>query len=321
MSNSQTQHQHHPVAQALAVLVGAATTAQSRVNGELASRLGSGLEAALVSFAAGLIILVVIAGLLRPVRRGLRLVALAVRDGRIRWWQTIGGTIGASFVAVQSFTVPLLGVAIFTISVVGAQTASSLLVDRLGVGPQGKLHLNRNRIAAGVIAVAAVGVAVSDRVQGSNFPLWAVAAAMFVGAAVSFQHAINGHVRIAAEHPVTAALMNFIWGTTALALAFAVSLSVGAVQWSPLPSGPWWLFTGGLFGLLFIVAAAQVIKPLGSLRFALGSVAGQLIGSLLFDIFAPTSGSDISAQLLTGIGMTAVAVLIANRKPAMVRQT
>ena len=41
------------------------------------------------------------------------------------------------FVFAQSFTVGLLGVALFTVAAVTGQTLSGLLVDRIGIGPAG----------------------------------------------------------------------------------------------------------------------------------------------------------------------------------------
>ncbi len=309
-------HQHHWIAQSVAVLAGAATTAQSRVNGELSLRVGSGWEAALISFSTGLVCLTVYALFAPRVRLGLSQVFAARREGSLKWWHVIGGSIGACFVATQSITVPLMGVAIFTVATVGATTAASILVDRFGVGPQGHIHPSTNRVIAGVIAVTAIAVSVSDRFGTANFALWGVVASLVVGAGVSFQHALNGHVSRVAQHPVTAAWWNFIVGTATLLIFFGVQLAAGNVEVAPLPTDVWWLYTGGVFGLAFIISAARIIHILGSLRFALGSVTGQLFGAVLFDVLAPTAGTNISSHLLAGVALTGVAVVIANRRPA-----
>jgi transporter family-2 protein len=144
-----------------------------------------------------------------------------------------------------------------------------------------------------------------------------VIAALGVGAGVSFQHSFNGHVNIQAKSPVTAALMNFIVGTTVLYIILGGGIATGHFVFTPLPSSPAYLYLGGLFGLLFIITAARVIKVLGSLRFAMGSVTGQLVGSLILDIVVPTNGSKVSVQLIAAIGLTAIAVLLANSKPTI----
>ena len=313
---SDHQHEHHPWAQAAAVLGGVGMTAQSRANGELAHLLGNGWQAAVISFGSGLLLLLAITVFSPTVRRGVSQVRAAVRGGRLRWWQTAGGMVGALFVAVQSTAVPLVGVALFTVTIIGAQTGASLAVDRLGVGPQGVIQPTRRRVVAATLAVVAVLFAMSDRIAAPGFALWAIALAFLVGIAISFQHAINGLVSRAAGNALTAALANFVWGTTLLLAGFGIGLLLGWWQWAPLPSGPWWVYLGGSLGVGFITISAAVLHKLGSLRFVLGSVSGQLLGALLFDWLAPTSGSAISTQLLLGIAITAGAVVLANVRPA-----
>ena len=316
-THSKAPHEHHYFAQFLAIIVGALTTLQSRVNGELSVVLQSGIQAATVSFSTGLVLLILFAFFSPATRQGFRNLREALKENRIFWWQCIGGSVGATFVAIQSVTVPLVGVAIFTIATVGGQIASSLVVDRFGVGPQGRIQPTTNRIIAAVIAILAVAVSVSNRIEGGDIPLLAVIAAVGVGVGVSFQHSFNGHVNIHAKSPVTAAVMNFIVGSTLLYIVLGGGIATGHLSFSPLPSSPWYLYLGGLFGLLFIITAARVIKVLGSLRFAMGSVTGQLVGSLILDVVVPTSGSQISIQLVTAICLTAFAVILANSQPTI----
>jgi bacterial/archaeal transporter family-2 protein len=59
----------------------------------------------------------------------------------------------------------------------------------------------------------------------------------------------------------------------------------------PLPSAvaaariPWWSWSGGLFGAIFIGLAILLIPKLGSATFFALLVAGQMLGSLMFDHF------------------------------------
>ncbi|HIY66358.1 MAG TPA: DMT family transporter, partial [Candidatus Agrococcus pullicola] len=62
---------------------GSAMVMQSRVNGELGSRIDSGIVAALISFVGGLIILVIAAALSRRTHRGIRSAIAAFRSGDI----------------------------------------------------------------------------------------------------------------------------------------------------------------------------------------------------------------------------------------------
>ena len=156
------------IAGVTALAVGALTALQSRVNGELASVTQSGLQAALVSFGTGWILLTVIVVASPSVRRGLTSVREALRAGALRWWQVIGGVLGGFFVAVQSATVPLIGVAVFTVAVVAGQVSNSIVVDRLGLGPAGRQAVTPTRVVSAILAVAAVIIAVSDRLGGRD---------------------------------------------------------------------------------------------------------------------------------------------------------
>ena len=110
-------------------------------------------------------------------------------------------------------------------------------------------------------------------------------------------------------------LYDLFWGTSLLVAWALVAAGLGNFTWRPLPLDAWWLYTGGLLGLGFITVSAAIIHKLGGLRFALGSVAGQLIGALVLDVVAPTAGSEFSPQLLGGVAITAAAVLLANLRP------
>ncbi|MBY8849499.1 DMT family transporter [Saccharothrix sp. MB29] len=155
----------------LAFVGGVFLAVQGRLNGELGLVFGDGFLAALVSFGGGLVLLLLAVPTSRAGRAGVTRLAAALRDGRIRWWQCVGGACGAFFVSTQGLTVATLGVAVFTVAVVAAQTVSSLAVDRVGVGPAGRVPLTRTRVTGAVLAVVAVAVAVSDEV-GDPADLW-----------------------------------------------------------------------------------------------------------------------------------------------------
>lgn len=305
---------HHYFAQFIAIVVGAFTVAQSRANGELAHLIGSGVQAAIISFGTGLLLLIFLVLVSKNIRNGFFAIFTAVKENRLKTWQIFGGMVGAIFVTIQSISVPLIGVAVFTVLIVGGQTLSSLLVDKWGVSPSGVAAVTSRRVFAAMFAVVGVVIAVADRFGDAEFAVAPLVASFLIGVAVSFQHAINGHVGVASGNPVSAAVMNFITGMGLLILIFSVQVFSGHTKWSTPPSSPWWIYLGGSIGVAFIASATWAIRKLGALRFVMGSVAGQLLGSLLIDLFAPTDGTKVSLNLVVGLAITLVAVLLANRK-------
>ncbi|MEY3734329.1 MAG: hypothetical protein RL347_1688 [Actinomycetota bacterium] len=314
------------VAALTALIVGGLTALQSRLNGELADITDSGIQAAVVSFGSGWILLTVILLAVPGVRRGLAEVWGSLRDGRLRWWQAIGGLLGGFFVAVQSATVPVIGVAIFTVAVVAGQVSNSILVDRAGLGPAGRQSVTPTRVIAAVLALAAVVVAVSDRFVGAaEGSLLAVAFALVAGLAIAVQQAINGRVGAAARNAWTAAWVNFTLGTVMLSALLGVAWGLTDFDPGALPSGPWWIYLGGTIGVLFIAAAAWVVQRLGVLLFALLTITGQLTGALALDVLAPASGVSVHLTLIIGVVLAGVAVAVGSmsswgpRKPARAR--
>ena len=99
----------------LAALSGAMIALQARANGELSHRLNNGLEAALVSFGSGLIIIAAIAAFNPAIKEGIRNLRMAVSNKEISRWKLLAGALGGSFVAIQTNIVPLIGVAILSL--------------------------------------------------------------------------------------------------------------------------------------------------------------------------------------------------------------
>lgn len=298
---------------AAAVLVGALIAVQSRLNGELAHQLGNALEAAVWSFGSGLVLLLVLVGVRPAIRDGLRRMVVALRSGGLRWWQVLGGLLGGFFVGVQSATVPVLGVAIFSVALVAGQSANSLVVDRVGLGPAGVQAITGPRLASAGLAIVAVTVAVANRVGGAGFSAVAVALAVAAGCGIAVQQALNGRIALTAGSPTSATVVNFAFGTLGLVVALVVTLVARGESLQPLGGAPWWSYLGGLVGMVFIAVAAWVVPIVGVLLFALLSIAGQLAASLLFDLVAPTSGAVVGWNLVAGVLLAFVAVAVAAR--------
>jgi transporter family-2 protein len=99
-------------------------------------------------------------------------------------------------------------------------------------------------------------------------------------------------------------------GTTFLLVLLLFAMTLGGMKLSPLPAGPWWIYTGGVIGVIYIALTSTIVQHLGVLTFTLYSVGGQLVGSLLIDIYSPTQGVQVSAYLVTGIAMTYLGVIV-----------
>ena len=307
----------------LAVGAGLAIPVQGRINGALGARLNDGIAAAVVSFSTGLVLMVLISLILPRGRAGLARILPAVRTRAFPRVYVLAGGIGALFVFAQSFTVGILGVALFTVATVTGQTVSGLLVDRLGIGPAGKKSVTGIRIIGCLLTIAAVAWAVSPRFTGSSgmasagagpdggaeallVPLLLPVAAGFL---MSFQQAMNGTATVQYGTPIAATLVNFVAGSAVLWAAYAIKVSVAG--WgNPLPP-EWWYYAGGPMGCVFIGLGALLVRSLGVLVTGLGMIAGQLLGSLALDVVLPSPGTVVAPATVLGTILTLAAIILA----------
>jgi transporter family-2 protein len=283
---------------------------QARANGELSYRLDNAPQAALVSFSSGLFFITIYAIFSPKIKDGIKRLRSAVSSGEIPKIRLLAGSLGGAFVALQTSVVPLIGVALYSVASIAGQSAVSLLVDRIGLTGGGVKLISPRRIAAAFITVIAVLVSVIDKLEAENFQLFALLLALIAGGLVGVQRALNGQINEYSQNSYTTSLLNFITGTSFLSLFIIILIVLGRVELEPLPIGPWWIYTGGVIGVIYIAATSLIVQHLGVLTFTLFSVGGQLIASLLLDIYSPTQGVSVSGYLVSGIAMTYIGVLV-----------
>ena len=294
----------------LAALSGLLIAMQARANGELSHRMGNPIEAALVSFGSGLLIISLISIFTPAIRNGMKNLKGAVSRKEIPVWTLFAGMLGGSFVAVQTQIVPIIGVAIYSVASIAGQTAASLIVDRIGLTGGGKKEITIRRVAAAGVTVLAVLVSVLDRIEAENLSLFAVIFGCFAGAIVGVQRALNGQINESTHQSFATSWLNFIMGTTFLFILLSIGVAINRAEIVALPSGPWWMYMGGTIGVIYIAFTSTIVQHLGVLTFTLISVGGQLVGSLLIDLYSPTQGVQISTYLVTGIVMTYLGVIV-----------
>lgn len=311
MTTNEIRSAPQAVAIIVAVACGCLQALQARLNGTLSAHGHPTIMAALWSFGSGLAVLTALL-LLRPaVRRGVAATLDGVRSGRLAWWQCIGGALGGLYVGAQTYSVPLIGVAIFTVSMIAGQTVAALAVDRLGISPSGKQAISLMRVAAALLAIVGVAVSAAGRTGGTSFSMLALVFAVLVGGSQALQQALNAHVNLVSKQTMATTWQNFVFGCIVLA-AIAVGIAVGSSQAWQFPSGaPWWAWFGGIAGILFIAGAAWAVHAIGVLIFGLVAVAGQLGTAMLLDILDPSTRGEVGPGLVAGVLITLAAAVVA----------
>lgn len=286
----------------LALVVGALTSVQGRANGQLGVDIHNALGAAIISNLIGWVILWAILLGRRADRAGFKELVRVVRTGELGWWILLAGIGGTFYVSMQSIAVPDIGVAIFTICIVGGQTMSSLIVDKIGFSTNGKQHITARRIFTSFMTIIAVTIAVYPELGKANFNIFVVFLCIAAGVVGSFQFAMNSQINHVTDRPIVTTWLNFFVGSIFIAIALVVDIVKGG-SIGHLPHNPW-LYIGGPCGVIFIAVAANVIKSMGVLNFVLFSVTGQLVGALLLDWLLPTYKGALNGFLITGTAIT-----------------
>lgn len=296
----------------LATVVGLLTAIQSRANGELSIRLDNSLQAALISFGSGLVLILAISIWHPKIKQGVVQLRIAVRAGAIPKWRCFGGVIGGFLVGIQTQIVPIIGVAIYSVTMIAGQTGASLWLDHSGFSGGEKKLISHRRIWAAALTIVAVFVSVLDRVDAKNLSLWAVFLGVFAGFFIGVQRALNGQVNQQTQQSFTTSLLNFIMGTSTLLIIIVLGLLFHRFHFSAMVLSPWWMFLGGVSGVIYVAFSASVVQQIGLLSFTLFSVGGQLLGSLLIDFFSPTKGVHVGPYLIIGLALTYLGVIINN---------
>ena len=241
----------------LAAISGILIALQARANGELSHRLDNAPQAALVSFSSGLFFVALYALFSPAVKAGIVRLRAAVRNGDIPRWRLLAGALGGSFVAIQTSVVPLIGVAVYSVASLAGQTATSLIVDRIGLTGGGPKLISPRRVGAALITVFAVLVSVFDKIEAHSFSFIAVFLAVVAGALVGVQRALNGQINEHSGQSYTTSLLNFITGTSFLVIFIVILILLGQIELQPLPIGPWWIYTGGVIGVIYIASTSN----------------------------------------------------------------
>lgn len=147
-----------------------------------------------------------------------------------------------------------------------------------------------------------------------NLAPWiAMAAVVLAGGATALQAPTNARLATAVAGPVNAAFVSFAVGTAALGLVAAIMHNrPDLTATRALPPYAW---VGGLYGAVFVVAAAWGVPRLGVATTITLMVAGQLMLSLVLDHFGALGvpQNPISLTRLAGVALVIGGVLLVRR--------
>lgn len=138
--------------------------------------------------------------------------------------------------------------------------------------------------------------------------IWLLAlVAVAAGALLPIQASINGRLRPFVGGPIPATLVSVAVSTSAMIVLVIASRTTvpPSAKWS---GSPWWVWTGGLLGVVFVLVSLGLVNRLGAAFLFALVVVGQMLASLAIDHFGLFGVSEHAVSPLRVVG---VALLLA----------
>jgi transporter family-2 protein len=126
-----------------------------------------------------------------------------------------------------------------------------------------------------------------------------------IGFGLPLQTAINSKLRRIVGSPLLSSMVSFTVGTIFLA-SITLILSHNLNIASTVFKQPWWIWIGGLLGVVYLTGNIVLFPHLGSVQTVIMPVVGQLIMSMLIDNFGWFYSPQHSLNLIRIIGCALV---------------
>jgi transporter family-2 protein len=138
--------------------------------------------------------------------------------------------------------------------------------------------------------------------------------AVLAGVSIVTQQALNNNLRFALDSTVWPGFISYFVGLMSM-VAFAIAMREPLPSLGVMSRIPWWAWSGGFFGAVFIAIAIFLVPKLGAATFIALFVAGQLLASLAFDHYGwlGLAVRPIDATKLIGAALLVAGVVLIRR--------
>jgi len=143
---------------------------------------------------------------------------------------------------------------------------------------------------------------------------FSVLLAIAAGVSVVTQQVLNANLRGALGSAAWSGFVSYLVGVICMAL-LALALRDPIPSFGAAARIPWWAWSGGVFGAIFIGLAIVLVPQLGAATFIALLVAGQMLASLMFDHFGWFSLAQrpIDVTRLIGVALLVGGVILIRR--------
>jgi transporter family-2 protein len=138
--------------------------------------------------------------------------------------------------------------------------------------------------------------------------------AFAAGASIVVQQALNANLRTTLNSAAWSGFVSYFVGLLCMVVLVVVLRD-------PIPSAtmaariPWWAWSGGMFGAIFIALGILLVPKIGAATFIALLVAGQMLASVAFDHFGLLGLAQRPVDLprIIGVALLIAGVLLIRR--------
>lgn len=106
--------------------------------------------------------------------------------------------------------------------------------------------------------------------------------AVFLGLAIGLQPTINARLGNFTGEAALAALVSTLTSSTILIL-YILILRPEIPSWGQLRVGPWWMWTGGIIGAVYVAISLNLAQRLGATVLVSVVLIGQMVAAIVID--------------------------------------
>lgn len=135
--------------------------------------------------------------------------------------------------------------------------------------------------------------------------------ALGAGVSVATQQVLNGNLRTALNSPAWAGLVSYAVGLLTM-IAMAIALRERIPSWKTMADVPWYAWSGGVFGGVFILLVILLLPSLGAATLFALVIAGQVLAAVTLDHFGAfgLTPHPVNAARLAGAALLIAGVVL-----------
>jgi len=129
-------------------------------------------------------------------------------------------------------------------------------------------------------------------------------AALGAGISVAVQQVLNGGLRTALNSPAWAGFISYLGGLLTM-IVVLVAMREQMPSWKLVTATPWWAWSGGILGGVFILLVILLLPSLGAATLLALVVAGQMSAAVIMDHFGAfgLAQHSVSVSRLIGVAL------------------